>query len=245
MTNWDVFDTKAYFSDNYQHAMLPEDEDIMRFAVAELRRLGVATGGLRSAADVGTGPNLYPALLLSPYLADDATLDLIDPAPGNRAYLTETLGSTDLADSPAWSRFERYLRRLGHEASLRRVQSRAEVTAGSVFDLPAHRYDAVTSFFVCESITDSLDVFTAAIGRLVGSVKPGGLVVAAHMVGSQGWPAGTLPLYPAVDLSYLEIQRTYADHGTFRTFLTTHQDRESLRPGYDGMAVVVGTTTPA
>lgn len=237
MTDWDGFNSQAYVNQNYGRGILPEDMRIMRFVAAELRDMDVTPGSLRTTADVGAGPNLYPGLLLAPYIALDGSLELIDRSTANLRYLTDAMTN----GTPAvWLEFERGLRRLGHRTSIRRLRDVATVRTGSIFELPADRYDAVMCFFVAESITADPDEFATAVDRLMRSVKPGGLFVTAHMVGSTGYDAGPDVHFPACDLTMPEIERVYRPHGTFHSLLTTHDDERAARPGYHGMAALVG-----
>jgi len=240
MADWDAFDSQAYVNQNYGRGILPEDGRIMRFAVDALRELDIPPNGIRTAADVGAGPNLYPGLLLTPYLAEDGSLELIDRSAANLSYLRDAVTNNPPA---VWREFEENLRRLGHPTSLRKLRAVATVRAGSIFELPAARYDAVMCFFVAESITADRDEFAAALGSLLRSLRPGGVFVTAHMVGSAGYDAGPGVHFPACDLSMAEIEKAYLPYGEFRSVLTSHDDEQAARPGYHGMAAFVGRKT--
>ncbi|MFE1076058.1 hypothetical protein ACFW5W_33225 [Streptomyces sp. NPDC058783] len=249
MADWDNFDSTGYADRNYGRGILSEDLQIMRFVVAELRALRLSEESLESTADVGAGPNLYPSLLLAPYIAADGTLELIDRSASNIRYLNRVVKEAGLEDPNTWSKFERCLRDLDHPTSVRKLRDVTEVRMGSIFELSAARYDAVMCFFVAESITSDSGVFATSLDRLMRSLKPGGVFVTAHMVGSTGYRAGPKEPYPACDLSMREIEESYEPYGTFRALLTSPSEREAVRPGYRGMAALVGRrercTTPS
>ena len=241
MVDWDGFDSLAYVYQNYGRRILREDAQIMRFVVDELRDLGLAPDSLRTVADIGAGPNLYPALLLAPYIAVDGSLELVEHSAANLDYLRAALDGMDGEKSATWSKFERHLRLLGHRTSIQKVRDVAAVKAGSIFDLPTDHYDAVMCFFVAESITRDPEVFATALDSLMRSLKPGGLFVTAHMVGSTGYKADLEAAeYPACKLSMSDFEKSYTPYGTFRSILTHHSPEQALRPGYDGMTALVG-----
>ena len=237
---WDEFDSRAYIARLYTRTILPEDTEIMRFIVGEIRELGIDAGQLRRAADVGAGPNLYPALLLSPYVADDGLVDLIDMSANNVAYLEAQLSDTQLEASTIWSKFEAYQQALGHDASLKKIRRVAVTQQGSIFDLPVGIYDAVLSFFALESVADLEQNYRAALESLMSSLKPGGLFITAHVVGCKGYLAGPGRLYPTVNLSYEQITASYEPYGPCRTLLVTSENREVAHTGCDGLTAVVG-----
>jgi len=72
--------------------ILPDDKQIMTSMIQGLKQLGIAPHSLENVADVGTGPNLYPAMLLSPYIKPNTKLELLEFSP-NRAYLAKVIGA--------------------------------------------------------------------------------------------------------------------------------------------------------
>src|SRR5262249_19746724 len=118
MIDWDGFDAETYVHQNYGRGILPEDVQIMRFVVANLRDLQISPESLRVTADIGAGPNLYPGLLLAPYIARDGVLELIDRSAANLRYLRDLLEGADGGSQALWSEFECRLLRLGHRTSM-------------------------------------------------------------------------------------------------------------------------------
>jgi len=238
-STWEEFNPVEYVERNYGNAILHEDRTIIYKVVSELRNLGVGHGSLKNVADIGTGPNFYPALLMSPLLHDEATLHLIDFSPSNLSFLRNTIKGKQ-AGNDTWQKFYRYMHELDWAADTAKIRSLAEVKKGSIYTLKKHAYDMVSSFFVAESITDKKDMYIAALDSLMNSLKPGGIYVTAHMVGSDGYFAGERTSFPAVNLSQDDIKQSYAGYGQHRIHFVSHDDQKAARQGYSGMAVVVG-----
>ncbi|HEY9411352.1 MAG TPA: hypothetical protein VIP77_17365 [Jiangellaceae bacterium] len=243
---WAEFDSTEYLTRNYGTTILPEDLGILRFVSAELEQLGVAESTLQQVIDVGAGPNLYPAMLVAPCLADGGTLTLLEYAASNRAALEYGLGeiATDFDSSP-WQKFEDAMRSQSqrYDGVAARLPSVCRVVAGSVFDLPEEAHDLATSFFVAESITTSRREFRVAMRALVRTVKPGGVLITAHMVGSTGYHAGEGTRFPAVHLTPQDIEEACRDADLDFTLHLVGDDAVKARSGYEGMAVVVARRT--
>jgi hypothetical protein len=117
-------------------------------------------------------------------------------------------------------------------------ETNAQVVDGSIYDLPHQTYDAVSSFFVSESITGDPAQFKEAVNGLIDSVKPGGLIVVAHMLGSEGYYAGEDTSFPAVAVGVEDLKKVYA--GKADVEVTQVKAAQEAREGYHGMAIVVG-----
>lgn len=239
-SDWQEFGTEEYVRRNYGKMILPEDQQIIDFAVKELAALGVAPNSLAKVADIGAGPNLYPSLLISPYVKPDGRLDVVDFVQANLEYQKKVLCDGDAEGLETWDKFEMYMQNIGHNADMAKVRRVANVMRGSVFEQPQAAYDAIMSFFVTDSITDDKAVFDQATASLVGALKPNGIFIVAHMVGSRGYFAGERAFFPAVNLSIDDIEAEYQKYGTFKSHLVTHDNQPASRKGYKGMAVLVG-----
>ncbi|AVV42699.1 hypothetical protein C6376_15980 [Streptomyces sp. P3] len=243
MTDWDSFDSEAYAASNYGDRIHAEDEQIIRFVVTELKKLRIPFGHMRHAADIGAGPNLYPGLLLTPYMSPGGTLELVDRSAANLRHLRKAMDDA-YGSAASWTKFEDLLLRLGHRTSLQRLRDIARVKEGSIFELPTGRYDAVLCFFVAESITTDREVFAAGLDSLMKSLKPGGLFITAHMVGSTGYRTGTGNSFPACHLTMPDIERHYRPYGEFRSIFASHGVWDAIRPGYQGMTALIGRRPP-
>jgi SAM-dependent methyltransferase len=248
--DWIAVDPDEYVTRNYTRRILPEDRDIIAFAIEHIERAGLPERGAALVADVGSGPNFYPMMLLAPYVRDDGAIDMIEFSEANRGYAEGVLDDyrTPATREP-WQRFENLMVKLGspkYADAFSRACDRANVIEGSVYSLPKNRYDIVTSYFVAESITSSRRDFHRAIRSLALALKPNGLLVAAHMLGSTGWPAGLGKLFPAVPLTVADIEEAYRDAGLeFSVHRVDAAPADMAREGYHGMAAVVAHRSTA
>jgi hypothetical protein len=74
----------------------------------------------------------------------------------------------------------------------------------------------------------------------MNALRPGGLFVVAHMVGSSGYFAGERTFFPAVKLTSEEIEKTYEKYGKFRSLMVGRASEDAVRMGYEGMMTIVG-----
>lgn len=237
---WLDWDEEEYVGRNYDApaGILPEDQEIMTFVAGALRSRH-RPGSTLLASDVGAGPNLYPAMLLSPY---SGAIDLIEFTSANRQYLKWALRN---AEPGIWGKFVEYLRNIDpvYGESFQRLRGTATPILGSILELPRHRYDIATAFFSTESITRSRIVLHQIIRSLGESVIEDGIVITAHIVGSTGYPAGDGTDFPAVTLDVDEIKRMYsaASLEIQDIWVPSHDGTAAARPGYEAMAAVVAT----
>ncbi|MBL1080274.1 hypothetical protein JK358_38350 [Nocardia sp. 2] len=239
-SRWDDFDAIEYVERNYGNGISPADRQIIEFVISEMEGLGVGRTSLLTVADVGSGPNLYPALIASSYLADGGVIDLIDAAPLNRTYMRRLLDGRDERGLELWQEYEEYIRSLGVAADFHRVVELSNVIRGDIHAIASNSYDAALSFFVGESIGDSLMDFRKATESLIGSVKRGGIFVAAHIIGSDGYYAGTGTRFPATNLTIEQVRDTYDRYGSCRYHVVAAGDDVVARKGRLGMMVAVG-----
>lgn len=242
-SSWEQFDSDEYVTRNYGTRILPEDRTIINIVTDQLAQLNIPFKDAKLVADIGSGPNLYPAMILAPYLTDDGAIDLIEYSSSNRSYVQATIAQTPEERSGGiWNKFEELMIGTAGDqylGCLERVCELGNSVLGSVFALPKSRYDIVSSYFVTESITSSRQEFWLATRNLATTVRPGGIIIAAHMVGSRGYQAGEGTHYPAVELSVEEIVQAYRDAGLTFSLSVVEQTMLKARDGYQKMMVVI------
>lgn len=239
---WDDFNTTSYLQHNYTR-MRADDAEILELtqswfaaAMPDHDEMSEDDDAGAHGLDVGCGPNLYPSLAMLPLCR---TLTLIDYSSRNVAWQRSHLGACDEIWQPYWELVSPADRR-GRFADARGwLAERGRVVRGSVFDLPAARWDVGTMFFVAESITADFAEFDLALAGFLGALRPGSPFAAAFMEQSYGYEVGGVP-FPSVPVGVGEIDACLA-HRT--TELKVHRIEirpAPLRTGYAGMLLALG-----
>lgn len=228
---WAQFDPEAYFH-HYYGDPHPDDDRVTELAAKALNLFG-SQGNKIDVVDVGTGPNLIPFLAALPTAKK---LTAWEYSPANITWLNGELRRSDLR--PQWQHFWNVVRTsLGDnelpDNPMSRLKENAEVVQGSIFDLPAARWDAATMFFCAESITQRRDEFEAACARFAGCVKPGGVLAAAFLVRSEGYDVSGRR-FPALKLSPEEIQSVFSHLARDLQVERIGLVEEEVRSGYTG-----------
>ena len=195
---WNDFDTEGYVTDNY--ATLHDFDRHIITALSPYYR-SLAPRSLACSLDVGTGPNLYPLMLVA---AASRRQEVLERGARNVAYLGRAC--REGAD-PAWAPFWRLCRQLNPAlpTELDDVLRGLAVHQGDAFHLPSGRYGLVSMFFMAESVTADRDEFKQLCHRFALAAAPGGHLVAAFMAGMPEYELGgqTLPSF-ALDRHTLE-----------------------------------------
>ncbi|GHO60928.1 hypothetical protein [Ktedonobacter robiniae] len=259
MDTWDAFDSIEYVERNYGGMILPEDEEIIRTVITGLELLGVSPTSLERVADIGSGPNFYPAMLLASLLKPDNKMDLIEYAQPNIDFMRVLLSEGDhiykninkvgieqsIDTHYPWGKFDALIADIGgknFQDTFNRARIASRSIKGNIHELPKFWYDLVSSYFVAESITTDETECVQAISSVVQAVRPGGWFIFAVMVGSKGYPAGENTHFPAANLSVEDFRRIFTSiSGIEYELIPTSVSNEKLREGYHGMAVILGT----
>jgi hypothetical protein len=229
---WDEFDSIAYWAHNY--GTLREDDrkivELVRDFFSGMRDVYEAEG-----LDVGTGPNLYPAMAMLPLCRN---ITLWEHSQANVNWLQGEVARHSPQWYPFWDVLKQKARykRLGDSRTA--IAARAKVTKGSIFDLPQDTWDIGTMFFVAESITRSRHEFNRALKKFFSALKPKAPFAVALMENSRGYKAGS-NWYPAIKVdrdTVLDKLLPYADNPTVMHIASDG----SLREGYSGMILALG-----
>jgi len=241
---WNRFSPEDYWQQNY-HKLQAEDREIIRlvsqffiaaFAGRPLAQLGI---------DVGSGTNIYPALLMLPWT--DQIL-LTDYSEGNVEWLRRQLA--DDSGGWTWRPFWHELQgkegydQIGEPRKQLREACQSEkghagIERHSVFELPAARWDLGTMFFVAESITEDPDEFRAALAGFTGALKPGAPFATAFMAGSRGYPVGGTH-FPALPITTGHVRQQFTELGARNLSVKLLRTKHRVRDGYEGMIVATG-----
>jgi NNMT/PNMT/TEMT family protein len=236
--SWPDFDADRYWKDNYA-SVFPEDAEIIRRASGFLIKACAGRPPAAAAVDVGAGTNLYPALLMLPWVQ---RIVFTDYALNNIGWLSE-----NLADAPgewAWQPFWDLMAGLpgysGVSQPRRRLAARHEIRRLSIFGLPRRAWDLGSMFFVADGITSDEAEFECAVRSFLGALKPGAPFMMAFMEGSTGYNVGGVS-FPAVRVTPESLNRLLAVLPVTGTdVLRTDSSVRRLRPGYSAMLFVTG-----
>jgi hypothetical protein len=259
-TPWGEFDPIEYTWRSYGQTILPEDRQIIRAVITSLQRLGVAPGSLERVADVGSGPNFYPAMILAGLLKPGGSIELIEYAQPNRDFMSVLLGPGPhiyrnrdrqgrwqwIDTHQPWGKFDALIAEIGGEPfrdTFNRARACARSISGSIFELPRTVYDLVTSFFVIESISTEESECVRAVSASLGTLKEGGsFVVAVTVKAEGGYPAGEGTCFPTVNLSVSDCRRIFDSIPgiEYEVYLTTRTDQSD-----DEVAAITGKRIPA
>ncbi len=241
---WNAFSSQEYWRRNYE-TVHPEDLEIIervgRFFATEFQGRPRA----RRAIDVGSGSNLYPALLMLPWTGQILLTDFSEP---NVTWLSAQV--MDVGAQWDWLPFWQEVRkhqgydRIDEPRELLRAAcapepGRAGIEQLSVFDLPAARWQLGTMFFVAESITSEYSEFCAAVGSFFGALEPGSPFAAAFMAGSKGYTVDRTS-FPALQVTADDVARRFTELGATELDVRLNRTSERVRPGYEGMIVATG-----
>jgi hypothetical protein len=243
---WEDFPSQDYWRRNYKE-LLPPDREIIRLVGSFFSETFRSQARVKRAIDVGSGTNLYPALLMLPWAEQ---ILLTDYSESNVRWLRSQIMDDDIAWS--WQPFWRELQALTgyNQVSEPRKQLRVACTTEgrqsaikeySVFDLPPAHWQLGTMFFVAESITRDPREFAKAIGRFVGALEPHSPFAAAFMSGSEGYPLGDVT-YPALPVSVDDISEHFTRLRVSELSVKQLETSQLVREGYDGMIVATGIT---
>jgi hypothetical protein len=241
---WDNFASQDYWRHNYA-AVQSEDGEV----IGQVSNFFIHTFAHRSRArraiDVGSGANLYPALLMLPWTDQILLSDLSAP---NVSWLRRQVLDEDCEWDwlPFWHELDWRSgysqicdprKQLGQacisEPGLAGIEQR------SVFDLPAAQWELGTMFFVAESITQDIAEFLASLRSFVRALAPGAPFAATFMAESTGYQVAGIP-FPALPITAEDIVEHFTALGVSGLSVHFNQTQHRVRPGYCGMIVATG-----
>jgi hypothetical protein len=241
---WNTFSSNDYWRRNYSKFQ-PEDQEIIRLVSHFFASAFADRDPARRAIDVGSGTNLYPALLMLPWTE---RILLADYSESNVSWLQDQV--SDDTDPWAWHLFWQEMGEAKGYSDVDMPRKRlreacvgkpgfAGIERLSIFDLPATRFDLGTMFFVAESITREPEVFRAAVERFVGTLKPGAPFAAAFMAGSDGYEVADT-VFPAVPITSDDVIWHLTALGVRELSVELLKTSHRVRDGYAGMIVATG-----
>lgn len=245
--SWNKFSSDDYWNRNY-HALQAEDREIIRrVSRFFIHAFGGSIAGRadRRGVDVGSGTNLYPALLMLPWAEN---LQLTDYSAGNINWLRNHVASD--SDAWTWGPFWRELREAEGYNQIREPRKHlrlaclskpgyAGIEQCSLFELPPAQWDLGTMFFVAESMTEDPEEFHVALASFLGALKPGAPFATTFMAESGGYLVGDT-WYPAFSVTSDDVRRHFTELDARELTVAQPQTPHRVRDGYAGMIVATG-----
>jgi len=243
---WAGFPSEDYWHRSHKE-VLPSDKEIITLVGFFFSKTFRTHARTQRAIDVGSGTNLYPALLMLPWAEQ---ILLTDYSESNVQWLRSQVMDDEVAWT--WQPFWRKLQALeGYDqVSEPRKQLKAACTGNerrpaiemySVFDLPQAQWQLGTMFFVAESITTDPGEFGKAIECFVGALEPGSPFAAAFMSGSKGYSVDDVT-YPAMPVTADDVSEHFTRRRVSELSIKEFEPSQLVRDGYEGMIVATGIT---
>ena len=238
---WDSFDSESYFDHNYR-SVRHDDRQILEFVRDYFADAKIPAGS--RGIDVGTGPNLYPALAMLPFCE---AVELYEFSAHNIDWLRHQRAT-------GWPSWDEGLRDFWKLYSARSeygacgedprdlLRRRTKVVQGSVFDLKCEageRFAVGTMFFVAESLSSDRFEFELAVERFLGAFDRGAPFAAAFMEESKGYEVDGMR-FPATAVNASDVRYVLERWATDVELKRIGIDGAPLREGYSGMIIAVG-----
>jgi hypothetical protein len=238
---WSDFDADEYYEINYA-SVLPEDTEIVQCASKFLIEACGERFPYRRAIDVGAGANLYPALLMLPWVKHIVFTEYASP---NIGWLRD-----NLADAPGEWRWQPFWDLLADkdcyrtvDQPRRRLAAVHEIRTLSIFDIPPRGWDLGSMFFVADGMTSDEAEFESAVRSFLGGLVPGSAFMMAFMEGSRGYDVRGIR-FPSVKLTQQSLEELLGTLPVARaSVLRTDNSIRRVRAGYDAMLFVTGFVT--
>jgi len=228
---WNKFNPHTYIENNYSSI---HDED--NLIIHRLVDHYLSLPKLKVALEIGVGPNLYPVMVMLPFVKK---IECIDFSITNVIYLKKQLKK--LANN--WYQFWELMKSLNQKYKINLTENlkvKVKVKKGDIYKLSKNKYDISSMFFCAESITTEHDQFVSACKRFIKSVKPRGYLVAAFMENSQSYKVGNVE-FPSYPVNTQLINKVFMTETNDIVIKQIPLAKQPLRPGYTGMILLTAT----
>ncbi|MFD5074365.1 class I SAM-dependent methyltransferase [Streptomyces sp. NPDC058371] len=235
--DWDCWPVDDYLAENYRE-LHPCDAAVIAHHSAVYRRF--TPGSIGRSVEFGAGPNLYPLMLAS---AASRHIDAVEAGAANIAYLKRQL---DEGPDEGWEPFHALSRHFNPMvvAPMSKALSPVHVIHGDVRLLAPGTYDLASMNFVAEGITEDFAEFTDFCRLFVGSVVPGGYLVAAFMENMPTYRIGPASRWPGCPVDPDLVEAVFTPLTQHLT--VTRIDTDPTLPDYgdSGMVLLSAVSAP-
>lgn len=228
---WDDWPVEVYLTENYRQ-LHQSDAAVIEHHSAFYRSLAPASIG--RSIEFGAGPNLYPLMLAA---AASRRIDAVEYSLANATYLRRQL--SDGADA-SWQAFYDRCRELNADlpARLAEALARVHVTHGDVRAVQPEGYDLASMNFVAESISEDRAEVASFCRAFIGSVRPGGYLVAAFMENMARYRLGDGSQWPGCATTSEDVSELFQPHTDELTVTRIDADPSLPAYGYTGMILL-------
>lgn len=240
--DWDQFDPDAYIGHNYEKAVLPEDQEVIRQIITRIDALGIQPRSMQRVLNVGHGAVFTVDSIAQHLLSEAGTYDLVECGKQNLVRIQETIANGLAGSKGIWEKFEQFAAAQSPALTdgLLRVWRLSRVVPGSIYALSHEMYDAGFALYCPESITDDIAEFEEAVHAFVGSIKKDGLAVLAFVRGSEGYATAGRP-FPAVSVECNDVCRLLSPH--IKQLEVAPIEAPGIRPASGPQAAGIGLAT--
>jgi len=228
MNDWKNFNPETYIKHNYSN-IHQEDKQIIRRLVKFYSQHHLLKLGL----DIGTGPNLYPLILMLPITKKIESIDF------NRQNINYLKGQI-MKMNRNWKRFFNFIKKIYKQSGINLINSlktKVIIKQGDIYQLAEEKYDLVSMFFCAESITNDYEKFSSVCNKLINSVKINGLIVAAFMENSSQFFVGKIR-HKTYLVNIKCLKKIFSPRVKNLKIYKIHKAKIPLRPGYTGILLL-------
>jgi NNMT/PNMT/TEMT family len=236
--SWSDFDADGYWKSNYA-SVLAEDAQIIRHASNFLIDACEGRPPIRRGLDVGTGTNLYPALLMIPWTE---RITFAEYSTANIDWLNDNLANVEgeWVWQPFWDLVAHLSGYRNVEQARRHLATGYDIRRLSIFDLPKRAWGLGSMYFVADRITSDDAEFESAVRSFLDALTPGAPFTMAFMEGSASYDVSGVR-FPTVEITSESLDMLLGRLPVIGTgVLRTDNSVRRLRPAYDGMLLVTG-----
>ncbi len=235
--NWDRWPVQEYLTENYRHPH-PADLSVIAHHARFLRRF--RPGAFARTLEFGAGPNLYPLMLAA---AVSRRVDALERSTANVAYLRAQLTR---GPDASWDEFYSQCRRRlpSLPERLADALSIVEIVHAADDAVPAAAYDLSGMHFVAESATEEPLEFRRLCQVFIGSVRPGGWLVAAFMENMGRYRLGDGSSWPGHRVDAAAVAEVFAPLTVELEVTRIETDATLPEYGYTGMVLLTARREP-
>jgi hypothetical protein len=242
------YNPETYLKGNYE-VLIPEDHHLSRVAIhALIDCKGDAFGTLKHGLHIGIGAVPRGSALITPFMAHPKSGAKITMGDIGQIKLDATkklMASLRSNDLGIWQAHEDDMAETNSlwRGTFQAAAHLSEVKELDMFKLKENTYDIASAEHLFESATQDPEEYKLSLRRFFRSVKPGGVIHMAYVVGSEGYTVGGKE-YPAYPVMPDEVVRYASEELTniqnFFTSASGQMREEKDTHGYKGLGVLVG-----